>query len=184
MNVPPKCDSLLIGFWDTPAVDSGGPEWQTMLHAWVSLTQTRTRMHADIRERKSTQRDRRCIKTSHDCVTFSSSLTFFLHCLWIRKSHLHWEFSSDTLRLSVCDSLLYLYYRHWLTNCCCLEGIKSGDSFQSFFSPFANRKMLIYQFWQFIYMKMHPNYIKGHGPICSHLYLCIHLNLRCSVHYE
>lgn len=29
MNVPPKCDLLLIGFWDTLAVDNRGREWQT-----------------------------------------------------------------------------------------------------------------------------------------------------------
>lgn len=47
MNVPPKCDLLLIGFWDTPAVDNRGPEWQTPPHASVSSAHIHT--HPDIR---------------------------------------------------------------------------------------------------------------------------------------
>lgn len=45
MNVPPKCDLLLIGFWDTPAVDNRGPEWQTTPHASVSHTSKNTHTH-------------------------------------------------------------------------------------------------------------------------------------------
>lgn len=51
MNVPPKCDLLLIGFWDTPAVDNRGPEWQTMPRALVSHTNTHdthTHMHIEM----------------------------------------------------------------------------------------------------------------------------------------
>lgn len=46
MNVPPKCDLLLIGFWDTAAVDNRGPEWQTTPHASVSHTHTNAHMHS------------------------------------------------------------------------------------------------------------------------------------------
>lgn len=42
MNVPPKCDLLLIGFWDTPAVDNRGPQWQTTPHTSVSHRHTHT----------------------------------------------------------------------------------------------------------------------------------------------
>lgn len=47
MNVPPKCDLLLIGFWDTPAVDKRGPEWQTAPHASVSHTCIHAHMDFD-----------------------------------------------------------------------------------------------------------------------------------------
>lgn len=42
MNVPPKCDLLLIGFWDTPAADDRGPGWQTTPHASVSSAHAHT----------------------------------------------------------------------------------------------------------------------------------------------
>ena len=49
MNVPPKCDLLLIGFWDTLAVDNRGPEWQTTPHTSVSHTHTHTQARAHTR---------------------------------------------------------------------------------------------------------------------------------------